>query len=401
MLGKKEFIQLNVYHTLIDALGDSVPVLLAFVALTFGGGEKAVGFTVSLTAMASTVAGLFTVALSKRFTLLQATSLILFCYGIGFMACAFAPNMVVVGLCFILAIFGHHIFHNMSFSYLTSHAEKGMLGKTMSDFIAIGDIGRIPLVTLAGFAAAYTFMGITGWRVVVFCYGGFAFLCALYLFWQVFVAATPENKQPDELATAKRNIPSFSLLKTRPIALSVFANALNTLSCDRAFTFLPLLLIAKGVDPKIIGSFALGFTLGSFVGKMACGRVIDRFGTKNVFIGSSLVFAALLVILISDINLPTIIIVSGLIGVVTKGSSPVVQTIVTEHISDKSMYADIFSINNFCRGVVNIISPIIFGLVASAYGIETIYIIMIIASFFAIMPILQMLREEKKLRSVA
>lgn len=37
------YIVLNIYHVIIDGLFDSVPILLAFMALSFGNGEKEVG----------------------------------------------------------------------------------------------------------------------------------------------------------------------------------------------------------------------------------------------------------------------------------------------------------------------------------------------------------------------
>ena len=74
----------------------------------------------------------------------------------------------------------------------------------------------------------------------------------------------------------------------------MLASILNAFSNDRIFTFLPLLLIGKGVDPKIIGSFALGFSVGSFLGKMACGRFVDSFGPRKVFVAAELLLTVLL-----------------------------------------------------------------------------------------------------------
>ena len=51
---------LNLYHILIDGLFDSVPVVLAFMALALGSGETDVGLVVSLGAALSTAVGLGT-----------------------------------------------------------------------------------------------------------------------------------------------------------------------------------------------------------------------------------------------------------------------------------------------------------------------------------------------------
>lgn len=193
---------LNSYHILIDGLFDSVPVLLAFMALSFGAGEKAVGLIVSIGTAGGTVAGLGTLLLSRNFSFMRTTALITGMYGAGFFAAAFAGNVVTAGVCFILAVAGHNVFHNISFSYLTLHTERKRLGRIMSDFTAIGDVGRIPLVSLTAFAAAYTIFGLPGWKTVCFGYG-LVTLCAA--FWLFFISRGETPETPD--AKKKKKFP--------------------------------------------------------------------------------------------------------------------------------------------------------------------------------------------------
>ena len=67
MIPRARFIMLNLYHILIDGLFDSVPVVLAFMALALGSGETDVGLVVSLGAALSTAVGLGTGLFSRRF----------------------------------------------------------------------------------------------------------------------------------------------------------------------------------------------------------------------------------------------------------------------------------------------------------------------------------------------
>ena len=66
---------------------------------------------------------------------------------------------------------------------------------------------------------------------------------------------------------------------------------------------------------------------------------------------------------------------------------PIIQTLATEYIA-RDKYDDIFSINSFFRGAVLIIIPLLFGFLASVYGIHTIYMIMATVSAIATLPIL-------------
>ena len=386
MIPRARYILLNACHILIDGLFDSVPILLAFMALSFGAGEKAVGLIVSIGTAGGTIAGLGTLLLSRNFSFMRTTALITAMYGAGFFAAAFSGNIVVAGVCFVLAVAGHSVFHNISFSYITLHTERKRLGRIMSDFTAIGDVGRIPLVSLAAFVAAYTVFGFPGWKVVCFGYGAATLGVALWLFFSSR-GELPENQQGTE---KKKNFPSFAILRDRELFLAMLGSVLNAFSNDRIFTFLPLLLMAKGIDPKIIGSFALGFTLGSFLGKMACGRFVDVFGPRRVFITAELMLAVFLCILISSGSLVVIVIVALLLGIVTKGTVPVIQAIITEPVQGSAAYDDVFSINSFLRGITNMLTPLLFGFVAAASSMDVIYAIMAVVAIIAAVPVWMM-----------
>ncbi len=173
----------------------------------------------------------------------------------------------------------------------------------------------------------------------------------------------------------------------------MFASMLNAFSNDRIFTFLPLLLVAKGIDAKTIGSFALGFTLGSFVGKMACGRLIDIFGTRKIFVISGIILALLLCALLQSNNLILTVIISLAIGIVTKGTVPVIQTIITEPVRGAIVYDAIFSLNSFGRGIINMLTPVLFGGIASMWSMEAVYLLMAAVAALGIVPVLLMSRS--------
>lgn len=387
MISRGRYILLNGYHILIDGLFDSVPVLLAFMVLTFGSGEAAVGVVVSIGTALGTAAGLLTLFCAAALGVFGTTSLVAALYGIGFLGAAFSGSMAAAGACLVLAVAGHTVFHNIAFSYLTVHTERHRLGRIMSDFTAIGDVGRIPLVTLSAFAAAYTFAGLEGWRAVCLAYGAATLLLAVWL----FVSSRKEEraKTPER----SRLFPSFALLGQKDVFLSIFGSVLNAFSNDRIFAFLPLLLLAKGIDPKTIGSFALGFTLGSFFGKMACGRFVDAFGPKKVFITAEILLAGLLVALIQADGLWTIVVLALALGIVTKGTVPVIQAIITGPVRNTGAFDDVFSINSLARGITNMVTPLVFGLIASVWSMNLVYALMALVAAIAVIPV-WMLSEE-------
>ena len=278
MMTRARFIMLNLYHILVDGLFDTVPVVLSFMALAYGSGETEVGLIVSLGTALSTAAGLGTGWFSRHFGFAGSVALLTGLAGVGMAGAglvsanysgangmAAGGGMAAAGACMLLVMAGFAVFHNLSFSYITANTDRSRLGRAMSDFTAIGDVGRIPLVSFAAFAAAYSVGSMPGWRAICFAYGAFA-LCAgfwLYYIRGSFAASGENNTEApdacDPVQPARRNpFAAFAILKNRAVLLAMLGSMLNAFSNDRIFTFLPLLLVAKGMDATTIGSFALG-----------------------------------------------------------------------------------------------------------------------------------------------
>ena len=384
---------LNIFHVLIDGLFESVPLLLSFMAIAWGGGEKEVGLIISLAVMASTLTGLATKPLSRRFGRLTALTWITALYGIGFLLNAFAANLYFAGGCFILATAGHTVFHSISFSYLSAATDKTGLGTALGNFTALGDIGRVPFTALTGFVAASTLAGLPGWRIVSFGYGLGALL---FSYWAgVFFFSTNDGTPVEESAAAKptKNLPDFALLRKSRYALPIIANSFDAFGSDRIFTFLPFLLLAKQIEAQQIGLFALLFTLSGLGGKMVCGRLVDRFGARPVFLAAESTMALLLGILVVATQPSLLMVTAFLLGIVTKGTVPVVQTIVANTVEDPAEYDDIFTLNNLSRGVTNILAPLVFGFIAAAYGVIWAYCAMGIAAGCAVLPIAMLKKD--------
>ena len=422
MMTRARFIMLNLYHILVDGLFDTVPVILSFMALACGSGETEVGLIVSLGTALSTAAGLGTGWFSRRFGFAGSVALLTGLAGLGMLGAGLASassgwtapgaagGMPVAGACMLLVMAGFAVFHNLSFSYITANTERARLGRVMSDFTAIGDVGRIPLVSFAAFAAAYSVGSMPGWQAICLAYGTVALCASLWLYCargNFAAAGESGNSAACTPATPKRTrrnpFAAFAILKNRNVFLAMLASVLNAFSNDRIFTFLPLLLVAKGMDAKTIGSFALGFTLGSFAlgftlgsfaGKMACGRLIDIFGTRRIFIGAGLALTLLLCGLLASNNLALTVLLALAIGIVTKGTVPVIQTIITEPVQGTRTYDAVFTVNSFGRGITNILTPTLFGGLAALWSMDAVYMLMAAVAALSIVPVVLMGRAQ-------
>lgn len=384
------------YHVLIDGLFDATPILLSFIVLSFGASEQAVGNILSTAIVVTTFAGLSAVFFSQHLGFFRTLSCITLCGGLGLFAMAFTQNLYYTGIFCIVTMVGHGIFHNIGLSYLTSHVDRSIRGKTLSDFTAIGDIGRIPFVTLAGFAAAISLGTVEGWRIICLLYGVMGIMGGAYALYLYFgteadkpaVDASCDSTSATAPPPRKKLLPNFAIVRQPKLAMALLSSALDAFASDRLLVFLPFLLIAKGVDPAIIGTFAFGFTFGSLAGKFFAGRMVDRFGTRYVFIISESLMALLILLLLASHDLVWIISISLLLGAVTKGTIPIIQSIVIEPV--KEGFGDVITINTFMRSSMNTLTPMLFGFISAQAGIEAAYYVMSGAAALAVVPVICM-----------
>ena len=129
MMTRARFIMLNLYHILVDGLFDTVPVILSFMALAYGSGETEVGLIVSLGTALSTAAGLGTSWFSRRFGFAGSVALISGVAGLGLIGAGLASTlrtggMAGTGVCMLLVMAGFAVFHNLSFSYITTNTDR-------------------------------------------------------------------------------------------------------------------------------------------------------------------------------------------------------------------------------------------------------------------------------------
>ena len=385
---KKYFFLLNAYHILVDGLYDSIPILLTFIVIHFGGDEKQIGYIVSCGTLIGTACGICTLAFSQRLAFRKILGFTALLYAVGYLANGFSQGIAWTGVFFVIAASWHSVFHNITFSHISAKIDRKVLGRALSDFTAYGDVGRIPLTALSGYAAVMTIFGMPGWRIVCFAYGMVALIVAAILLLHRTTANTAEPA-----AKKKRLLPSPDPLRNRRVRNVVLASVVNAFGSDHIFVFLPALLLFKGFDATILGSLALGFTLGCFIGKTLCGRLLDKFGTRPIFVTSEILLAGLLAVLIFAQSLIFVIFIALLIGIVTKGTVPVIQSMLTEYLPTDEHYDDIFILNNLLRGAINIAAPALFGLIGSKFGLNATYTVMAVAAIAAILPLLFIQRQ--------
>lgn len=129
-----------------------------------------------------------------------------------------------------------------------------------------------------------------------------------------------------------------------------------------------------GADQFIVGGLGIATTLVMVFLSIPMGRIADRYGKKNVIIGSSAMVIASRFLLIYAPN-GFVILLSGLLAGFITTLSPS-QTAISADLVPKQYLGSWYGIIGFFRGIVNIISPLVCGYVWEAYSPQIMFILL-------------------------
>lgn len=186
----------------------------------------------------------------------------------------------------------------------------------------------------------------------------------------------------------KQEKPLLSYLRNSHFMAISIASALDAFASSPFFLFLPFLLLHKGVNPVFLGPFTAIYLLGNFTGKTLLGRVSDMLGSTKTFIFSEIANVIFIFLLLLPLHQFVIIIISFLLGTLTKGTSPVIATLITESMNLDDNYQQAFAVNTFILNIATIISPFILGILSNTYSLNVAFYVMALTTFLAIFPVI-------------
>lgn len=247
----------------------------------------------------------------------------------------------------------------------------------MGDFTAIGDIGKI------GISAGVTFLiALIGWRMSALTFAVISMVVFAILY--QFVSSQKGKKSNNK--TVNVNIGLSNIIKNKKFIFSTISGAFDTFASSALFVFLPFLLLKRGVNPAMLGSFTAVFFVGNFLGKSLLGRQVDKHGSGTIFIFSEILMALFIVILANSTSLTVIVVASIILGFFTKGTAPVIYTMVSESVGSHGNYEKTFGINFIIVGIAQTIAPITLGYFSDKIGITNAFNISALIALLAIIP---------------
>jgi predicted MFS family arabinose efflux permease len=350
------------FHFVDDGFADSIYLLLPFIAAEFHLSFSQVGF---LKGVFSASMSLFQFPLSllgERIGELPVITAGTFGLTVGFLLLSMSYTFPTILLSLIFAKGTAGGQHGLSSSILSRVFEASGRRAAMGTYNFSGDMGKVCLPFLLTLM-----INLWGWRpaVLILAIGGMVAGATLWTLAdrkRVDPSPPPAEERP-VLKTRGWGIQdrkSFSSLLTIGIIDIAARNAL--------LTFLPFVLLQKGIPVAQVG-FALTLLFaGGAVGKFSCGVLAEWFGIIPMVVGTEILTTAGILSLYW--SAPSIVwFILPLLGIVLNGTSSVLYATVAEIISPTGRsrgYGLYYAITLGCGAI----SPMIYGLITDSLGLS-------------------------------
>jgi len=384
---KKEAVEVNILHVLNDGFKASLVLFLPSIAKEFAISLAKVGFLGSAVNSLEILLALPGSHVAAKIGGKKILVGSVFFWALGFLFVGLAPHYLFIIPAFIIAGIGFGVFHPVAFAMISKLFDKGERGRQLGNFTVFGELGRMGLSSLVTVIIVYI-----GWRSTAM---GIAFLLLAIGFY--FSRFTSNNVKIEDKTEGEGQKMSYGeILRNKKFVLSTMSFCLDTLASGSIFIFLPFLLLQRHVPYIFLGVLTSTFFLGNLFGKILLGRLVDKFGNERVFIFSEICMAFFIFILSTATWLPLIIISSIILGVFTKGTIPVLITMISESVDHTKGVEKAFGLNAVFVGMASTTALFALGMVSDAFGITTAFSVSAGFALLAIIPALLLGRMDKK-----
>jgi FSR family fosmidomycin resistance protein-like MFS transporter len=339
------------------------------------------GFGLSIVGLLSTVFIVSQVAISafagKIAHVLHSRNVILLSIVFSAMAwliLIFTGNLTMIFLAFVFGGLSSGLFEPIGNSLVAKSSPRNR-AIAIGNFAAFGDMGRIAMAAAA--VAIAGFIGLTP---------TFAILMGTTLFAFGITVIFNRNLADPATEVKEEHIDLGQLLRNSKFCYATLAGIADSFSSASLYIFIPFLLVAKGILLANTGWYIGVFFCGYFMGRLGLGRLADRYGAANTLMLSKIAMSVLILALIFASGSWPIIGLIFMLGIFTRGSSPIIRTMVADSMDDNTSFHNAFGTYSFAsRGSSAICRPI-FGYVASSAGIAAVFYIASIASIVTLYP---------------
>jgi MFS family permease len=347
-------------HFLHDGFADIVYVLLPLWAAEFRLSFAEVGFLRTLysggMALFQIPAGLLAERLGERVVLAAGTAVT----AAGFVVAGWAGGFAALGIVLLGAGLGSGVQHPLSSSIVSRAYETGARRTALGTYNFAGDLGKVALPAVVALGAA-----LVGWRLSAGAFGVLGLAGAVALA-AVLGRLSVGHPEPARLA-GEGGSDGWGIRDARGFQALSAIGMIDNATRSPFLTFLPFLLIAKGLTVAGVGgAFALVFA-GGAVGKFACGLLAERVGVIRAVVLTEAVTAAGILTVVA-VPLPAALAVLPVLGVALNGTSSVLYGTVADLVTPERR-ARAYGLYYTLSIGASALAPSLYGVVSDGVGV--------------------------------
>ena len=266
--------------------------------------------------------------------------------------------------------------HPVASAFVSREYEGRKRGSALGVLNFAGDLGK--LVVPAVFALSLAWYG---WRWSLFSLGAVSLLFSA-VFW--YVLRHKDQRQRAARQTQAAATKGWGILSPPTFASVLSIGVLDGSVRNALLTFVPFLLMAKGVSEVSTSLMLTVIFAGGAIGKLGCGILADKLGTTAMIVLTEVLTGVCLLALL-PVDQMWLLPLLFCLGFFLNGTSSVLLDGV----------ADLFDSSKRSRGYglyftiylgAGAISPSLYGLVGDAMGLQSVFIAMALVSL-AIVPL--------------
>ncbi len=322
--------------------------------------------------LSSLLVGKVTKGIGKKNTVLLAVVM----YGLMWLSFLFFHSIYLLGITFALGGLASGLIDPIFSSMIAKSTEAKQRGAKLGDFQAVGDLGKVALVSAATYVIALFSLNIAS--LLFFC----SVVFALFIVFLLRFSEGGENKISE---TDSFKPFSINHLRSLKYLSALSSGVLDTFSSTSLALFLPFLLIYKGIDIKSTGIFSAVFFFGYFFGRILLGRLADKHGKAKMLVLAEICMATLIVGLVYFNSTWLIVLDLALLGMFTRGTSPILKAMVADSLEERDFEKG-YGFYAASTKTSNTLSRPIYGTVAGMAGIFGAFYLSAIVALLTIAP---------------
>ena len=296
--------------------------------------------------------------------------------GVSWMALYFSNHHPLLFLAYMFGGISSGLFEPIGNSLVAKLASPRNRGTAIGNFAAFGDMGRISVVAVATSLAGL--LNVENACLVMFASPVIGLILAF-----LFIPNTNGGTEP---ASAERPVRIRDLMKNNKFRLATVAGIADSFSSASLYIFIPFLLTSKGIDLANTLYFNVIFFAGYMCGRLVLGRLADKRGAPQILMVCEVCMAVLILLVTLVSGSRAMLFLLFLLGIFTRGSSPVIRTMVADSMGDNLSFHDAFSAFSSASRGSSALSRPIYGFLASYAGIAFVFYMASAVSLITLYP---------------